>query len=82
MATTEQNQKLSGAAEAPHIQLLTTNEAAARLGIGKRTIQELIASRKLTFIKFGRNVRFDTADLAVFAEKNRVKAIGWKGGAA
>jgi excisionase family DNA binding protein len=62
--------------------LLTTNEAAARLGISKRTIQELTASRKLAFIKFGRNVRFDPADLAAFTEKNRVKAIGWKGGAA
>jgi excisionase family DNA binding protein len=79
--TIEQNQKRSSAAEAPHIQLLNTNEAAARLGIGRRTIQELIAERKITFIKFGRNVRFDTADLAAFAEKNRVKAIGWKGGA-
>ena len=60
--------------------LLTTDEAAARLGISKRTIQELAASRKVSFIKFGRNVRFDPADLAAFAEKNRVKAIGWRGG--
>ena len=62
--------------------LLITEQAAAFLGISKRTIQELTASRKLAFIKFGRNVRFDPADLAAFAEKNRVKAIGWKGGAA
>jgi excisionase family DNA binding protein len=62
------------------LQLLTTEEAAACLGIGKRTLQELTASRKLAFIKFGRNVRFDLADLDAFTEKNRVKAIGWKGG--
>jgi excisionase family DNA binding protein len=61
-------------------QLLNTEQAAACLGISKRTIQELTASRKLAFIKFGRNVRFDPADLAAFADKNRVKAIGWKGG--
>lgn len=78
--TIEHNQTRSGAAEASQIQLLNTDEAAARLGIGKRTIQELTASRKLAFIKFGRNVRFDPADLAAFTEKNRVKAIGWKGG--
>lgn len=60
------------------VQLLTTDEAAARLGISKRTIQELTASRKLAFIKFGRNVRFSEADLAEFTEKNRVKAVGWK----
>jgi excisionase family DNA binding protein len=77
--TTEQNQKLSGAAEAA--QLFDTNEAAARLSIGRRTLQELQAARKISFIKFGRNVRFSEADLAAFAEKNRVKAIGWKGGA-
>ena len=59
--------------------LLTTEEAADCLGIGKRTIQELIAERKITYIKFGRNVRFDPADLAAFTERNRVKAIGWKG---
>ena len=62
-------------------QLLITEQAAAFLGISKRTIQELTASRKLAFIKFGRNVRFDPADLAAFTEKNRVKATGWKGGA-
>ena len=61
--------------------LLITEQAAAFLGISKRTIQELTASRKLAFIKFGRNVRFDPADLAAFTEKNRVKATGWKGGA-
>ena len=64
------------------VKLLNTEEAADCLGIGKRTLQELTASRKLAFIKFGRNVRFDPADLAAFAEKNRVKATGWKGGAA
>jgi excisionase family DNA binding protein len=62
--------------------LLTTDEAAAYLGISKRTIQELAANRKLAFMKFGRNVRFAPADLATFTEKNRVKAIGWKGGVA
>ena len=61
--------------------LLITEQAAAFLGISKRTIQELTANRKLAFIKFGRNVRFDPADLAAFTEKNRVKATGWKGGA-
>ena len=60
--------------------LLITEQAAAFLGISKRTIQELTANRKLAFIKFGRNVRFDPADLAAFTEKNRVKATGWKGG--
>ncbi len=79
MTAIKQHQTRSGAAEAPH--LLKIQEAAAVLGVGKRTIQELTAARKLAFIKFGRNIRFDPADLAAFAEKNRVQAIGWKGGA-
>ena len=58
--------------------LLTTPEAAQRLGVSKRTIQELAAERKIGFIKFGRNIRFSRADLDAFIEANRVKPIGWK----
>jgi excisionase family DNA binding protein len=73
-------QKRTDAAEASLIHLLNTDQAAARLGIGRRTVQELAAERKLAFIKFGRNVRFHPADLEAFADANRVKSIGWKGG--
>lgn len=59
--------------------LLDTPAAARRLGVGKRTVQELVADRKLACIKIGRAVRFDPADLAAFVEANRVKAAGWKG---
>ena len=60
--------------------LLTTSEAARRLGVSKRTIQELAADRKLAFIKFGRNVRFAPADLDKFIESHRCLPVGWKGG--
>jgi len=66
------------ATEAQLIKLLDTNGAAAALHVSKRTVQELAAARKLAFIKFGRNVRFDPSDLAAFTEANRVKATGWK----
>lgn len=62
--------------------LLTTPEAAQRLGVSKRTIQELAADRKIGFIKFGRNVRFAVADLDKFIESHRSLPIGWKGGRA
>jgi excisionase family DNA binding protein len=65
------------AAEAPH-SLLDTNSAAATLGISRRTLQELAASREIAFVKIGRCTRFDPADLAAFVERNRVKAAGWK----
>jgi excisionase family DNA binding protein len=79
MAVTHITPTRSGAAESP-INLLDTNGAAAALGVSRRTIQQLASERKLAFIRFGRNVRFSHSDLAAFAEANRVKAIGWKGG--
>jgi hypothetical protein len=66
------------AAEASFPKLLDTAEAAKFLRMGKRTVQELAAERKLAFIKIGRSVRFDPADLRAFVEANRIKAAGWK----
>jgi len=60
------------------MKLLTTNEAAAALHVSKRTLQELAASRAIAQIKFGRNVRFDLADLERFAEAHKARPIGWK----
>ena len=62
------------------VKLLTTTEAAGRLGVSKRTLQDLAAERKIAFVKFGRNVRFAVADLDKFIESHRVLPIGWKGG--
>jgi excisionase family DNA binding protein len=59
--------------------LLNTQEAAQRLGVSKRTLQELAAERKIAQIKFGRNVRYSIGDLEAFIDANRSKAIGWKG---
>jgi excisionase family DNA binding protein len=70
------------AADAPADRLLDTLETARFLGMGKRTVQELVADRKLAFVKIGRSIRFAPADLAAFVEANRVKAAGWKGGTA
>lgn len=61
--------------------LLTTTEAAAALGVSKRTLQELAAARKVAQIKFGRNVRYDPADLERFADSHKIKAVGWKSAA-
>lgn len=61
------------------MKLLTTPEAAAVLSVGIRTMKELAKQRKIAVVKFGRNVRFDVADLERFAESNKVKAAGWKG---
>jgi excisionase family DNA binding protein len=66
------------AAEAPT--LLDTKEAAARLGIGKRTLQERVAAREIGHVKIGRSVRFHPDDITAFIERNRFLAVGWKGG--
>jgi excisionase family DNA binding protein len=66
------------AAEASSHKLLDTSEAAKFLKMGKRTVQELVAARKLAFIKIGRAIRFDPADLRTFVNANRVQAVGWK----
>ena len=59
---------------------MNTNESAAALGVSKRTFQELVAERKIGFIKFGRNIRFARADLERFIESHRSLPVGWKGG--
>jgi excisionase family DNA binding protein len=58
--------------------LLTTSQAAAVLGVSKRTFQELIAQRKVAFIKWDRNIRFARADLEKFIESHRSLPVGWK----
>ena len=65
---------------ATHQGLLNTSEAAAYLGIGKRTLQERIRDHEIGFIKIGRAVRFDETDLRDFIARNRIKSRGWKGG--
>lgn len=67
------------AAEAP--QLLNTFQTATELNISKRSLQELVADRKIGFIKFGRNIRFDRADIAAFIDSHRCQAVGWKASA-
>lgn len=81
MVDRKQHPTRPGAAEAPLLKLLDTNEAASALGIGRRTLQERVESREIACIKIGRAVRFHPDDLAAFIERNRVKAFGWKGAA-
>ncbi len=68
------------AAEAPQ-SLLDTQQACRAINISKRTLQERVAAREIGHIKIGRSIRFHVDDIAQFIEQNRVKAIGWKGGA-
>ena len=62
----------------PEFRLLDTDEAAAALNVGRRTIQERLADGTLGCVRIGRAVRFHPDDIAAFIERNRRKAVGWK----
>jgi excisionase family DNA binding protein len=54
--------------------LLTLEEAAERLGTSVRFLRRLIAERRIAFVRVGRHVRIDPADLEAFIAAGRVEA--------
>jgi excisionase family DNA binding protein len=54
--------------------LLTVEEAAERLGTSVRFARRLVAERRIAFVKVGRHVRIDPADLEAFIAAGRVEA--------
>lgn len=61
-------------------QLLTIDEAAARLGTGERFVRRLIAERRICFHKIGRHVRISSTDLQAFVAAARVEPVPtWSG---
>jgi excisionase family DNA binding protein len=55
--------------------LLDVADAAAYLGVSPRFMRRLVAERRIAFVKLGRHVRFDVADLDRFIECGRVEAV-------
>ena len=53
--------------------LLTVQEAARLLAVSVSTLYGWVWQRRIPFIKVGRAVRFDLADLEAFIEQNRVR---------
>jgi excisionase family DNA binding protein len=54
--------------------LLSVEEAADRLGTSVRFLRRLIAERRIAFVRVGRHVRIDPADLEAFIAAGRVEA--------
>jgi len=54
---------------------LDVTGAAAYLGVSPRFMRRLVAERRMTFVKLGRHVRFDIADLDHFIDSGRVEAV-------
>jgi excisionase family DNA binding protein len=53
--------------------LLTVEEAADRLGTSTRFVRRLVAERRIAYVKVGRHVRLDPADVEAFIAASRVE---------
>ena len=53
------------------LSLLTLDELAAHLRLSQRTIRRLVAARRLPCIRFGRQLRFDPADVFRFVSARK-----------
>ena len=51
--------------------LLTTGEAAQRLGVDPATIRRLIAAEQLPAVRIGRSYRIEPDQLAAFTDQRR-----------
>lgn len=54
------------------LRLLDVDDAAVRLGVTVRFIRRLVAERRIPYIKVGKFVRFDPADLEAWIDDHRV----------
>jgi excisionase family DNA binding protein len=61
---------MSGPAVVP--KLLTMDELAERLGVTQRHVRRLVAERRVPFLKVGRFVRFDPAQIVTWLDSSRV----------
>lgn len=55
---------------------LDVEAAAQYLGTGERFVRRLVAERRIAFVKVGRHVRLDIADLDAFLAAGRVEPTG------
>jgi excisionase family DNA binding protein len=65
---------LSTSTERPLAHLLTVQEAGQMLGVSASTLYGWVWQRKITFVKVGRALRFDRADLEKFIQVHKFEA--------
>ena len=56
----------------PSVRLLDVAEAAARLGVTVRFVRRLVAERRIPYVKVGKFVRFDPADVERWIDEHRI----------
>jgi excisionase family DNA binding protein len=54
--------------------LLTVDDVAEHLGVNVRHVRRLVQERRLRYVKWGRLLRFDPADIAAFVDEHRSTA--------
>ncbi len=58
----------------PESKLLTVQDAARYLAVSTSTLYGWVWQRRIAFVKVGRALRFDLADLQEFIRVNRIQA--------
>lgn len=54
--------------------LVTVNDAARYLAVSVSTLYGWVYQRRIPFVKVGRALRFEVADLDNFVERNRIQS--------
>lgn len=52
-------------------QLLTMDQVAERLGVTRRHIRRLVAEKRVPFLRVGRFIRFDPAEVSAWLDAHR-----------
>ncbi len=56
-------------------ELMTTDQLAERLGVTRRHVRRLVDERRVPFLRVGRFIRFDPAEIADWLNRNRVHSL-------
>ena len=64
----------NGSVPGTEARLLTVQEAARYMAVSVSTLYGWVWQRRIPFVKMGRALRFDLADLERFIETSRVKS--------
>lgn len=56
--------------------LLDIAAVAARLGVTIRHVRRLVAERRIPFVKWGRRLRFDPAEIDAWLDRHRYPEAG------
>ena len=56
-------------------ELMTMDQLAERLGVTQRHVRRLVEERRVPFLRVGRFIRFDPAEIADWLDRSRVPCL-------